>query len=822
MSTAVSLQSCLGGIEAVLHDGKKQTCQIKNETMPVFRKTKSIHRRDIDQYPLLEYQWQEIDNIGTNRTKYDVSSWLENFRCGDGRTREILGRFREKCVSSSRRENSSSHSASKEVASAWVKMSKSSEIEVRPLRNSTRCNVIGIEERNNVAHYSRALPNNNPGTSSHTSIFPGTAPIPMSLPLKKNGTGTGTGSITGSGSTSNCRVNTTSSSTTPTARTSTDHPYVTEKPNGNCSQRARHKQSQQESFTRRRVRESIFPPPPPSISYHRRFRVCYGIMSEWRAAVDEKSGRTYYFNKKTRATQWRKPIELATDAEREEMERKERTQKAFFSAMEANILKSMETGKVVEESPKPKESNKMPEPLEKPQMVRTISTMDELILTNLVKNVATTESVYLRASQGVNTMTKIAEDSMSTECEHSLSDSMSEFFMKSSDDGFGMSDEDINALRDLSEITKEMATSNDGSFGTPSKTGLLDEEDNEEDLRSGLKDRPRPISEDSLSAFIEEDEEVEPEEDLRSGLKEKPKLIKKSNSKPKLQKRNTCGTIYLKTTMSAPDKDATIKCVCGVFRTHIISALHNGEVYNSQQDPYKIFSDRDSHRKSIAVPRGDLTLADLKLDDDVPSLDEIANFYRDVFFRAQMETDCIIMSLIYVERLIKVTGGKLRPRPSNWRSLFFACLILSSKVWDDLSMWNADFSQTCPAGVNFSLQRINELELAVLNALNFTVKVPASEYAKYYFLLRSMLITSGLGGDDIRVMNPLDVTAAQKLEQVSTSYQTVANTKRRQSMEKNFRSKSMGAAEKELLLPNTGTGRKLNLEQLVNMGKGPS
>lgn len=250
-----------------------------------------------------------------------------------------------------------------------------------------------------------------------------------------------------------------------------------------------------------------------------------------------------------------------------------------------------------------------------------------------------------------------------------------------------------------------------------------------------------------------------------------------------------------------------------MFRTHILSSIGDGGVYNARKDAYKVFNDRDSQRSSVGG--AELSLADLKLDEAVPTLEDIANFYRDVFFRAQMESDCIIMSLIYVERLIKVTGGKLRPRLSNWRSLLFACLILSSKVWDDLSMWNADFSQTCPAGVCFSLKRINELELAILNALKFTVKVPASEYAKYYFLLRSMLIKSGLGGDDMRSMNPLDVAAAQKLEKVSASYQTVADTKKRVSQQDNLRSKSMGDAEKQKLIG--GSGRKMNLEHIVQM-----
>ena len=114
-----------------------------------------------------------------------------------------------------------------------------------------------------------------------------------------------------------------------------------------------------------------------------------------------------------------------------------------------------------------------------------------------------------------------------------------------------------------------------------------------------------------------------------------------------------------------------------------------------------------------------------------PSLDVVTTFYRDIFLKAQMESDCIIMSLIYVEKLIKRTRGALRPRASNWRSLIFSCMILSSKVWDDLSMWNVDFSQSCPRGVSFPLQRINDLEINILKALGFQVKVPASEVSFY-------------------------------------------------------------------------------------------
>ena len=196
-----------------------------------------------------------------------------------------------------------------------------------------------------------------------------------------------------------------------------------------------------------------------------------------------------------------------------------------------------------------------------------------------------------------------------------------------------------------------------------------------------------------------------------------------------------------------------------------------------------------------------------------PTLDEITTFYRDIFYKAQMEADCIIMSLIYVERLIKKTNGNLRPRATNWRSLLFSCMILSSKVWDDLSMWNADFSQSCPpGGVNFSLQRINQLELAILNTLKFNVKVLASEYAKYYFLLRSMLIKSGLGGEDLGSLDPLDVEGARKLQQVSSEFESVSLMKSGAQ-----RSKSLAVQSNLDATLFRQPKTKVGLEQVVKM-----
>jgi hypothetical protein len=236
-----------------------------------------------------------------------------------------------------------------------------------------------------------------------------------------------------------------------------------------------------------------------------------------------------------------------------------------------------------------------------------------------------------------------------------------------------------------------------------------------------------------------------------------------------------------------------------VLRTHILSS-EQLPYDASLDDEFRIFNDLEAHQASRSVK--------FKERARVPSLDEVTKFYRDIFYKAQMETDCIIMSLIYVERLVKKTGGNLRPRAENWRSLLFSCMIMSSKVWDDLSMWNVDFSQSCPPGVNFPLKRINELELGVLHALGFQVKVPASEYAKYYFLLRTMLIKSGLGGD-MDSMDPLDVMSARRMQQVSSQFENISLGSKPSSIAKRSQSLHIAAISKGKA--------KLGLEHVMKM-----
>ena len=142
--------------------------------------------------------------------------------------------------------------------------------------------------------------------------------------------------------------------------------------------------------------------------------------------------------------------------------------------------------------------------------------------------------------------------------------------------------------------------------------------------------------------------------------------------------------MFVGATLDKPDKEATIACVCHVLSAHLAAAEAqppSARESRSKDGDYKVFYE-DSYKRT-------------------PSSTQLEAFYKDVFSRGQMEIECIVTSLIYVERLLKAARGKIRLRAGNWRPVLLSCMIMASKVCDDLSMWNADFGHIC-AGVHFT------------------------------------------------------------------------------------------------------------------------
>jgi len=118
----------------------------------------------------------------------------------------------------------------------------------------------------------------------------------------------------------------------------------------------------------------------------------------------------------------------------------------------------------------------------------------------------------------------------------------------------------------------------------------------------------------------------------------------------------------------------------------------------------------------------------------IPSEREIYDFGHQLFQSVQLSSECSIVCLIYVERLMEV--AKVPLLACTWRPIFMCGLLLASKVWQDLSSWNIEFSSVYP---QFSLEAINKLELNFLRNVKWDLYISSSSYAKYYFALRSLV-----------------------------------------------------------------------------------
>ncbi|GMH65608.1 hypothetical protein TrRE_jg2772, partial [Triparma retinervis] len=429
----------------------------------------------------------------------------------------------------------------------------------------------------------------------------------------------------------------------------------------------------------------------------------------WRAAIDPATSRTYYYNTETRATQWRKPLELCTPGERKQIEEKSNTS----NAQNFN-------------------NTNLPHP-----------SLDDSANANQIASLASSAG-DIRQMQSFRSLTINNNNNNNTNNNNNNNNNSASLNRQASYDSQDSIDE-AYAKNNANGLTGGGLSSSSSTAGpTPP-------------LLNSSTDTPSPLQ----MMGVPDAEVFRP---------------------PLLQHRNSGSTLFVGSTMSAPDTHGMIACVCGLFRAHMVQYANEeakGLLTGSFEGvfpQYDIFNDKEYSKVGTIEEKDEVDREETKITKEeiisrVPSLKEVTKFFADLYRKSQMESDCIIMSLIYVERLLKQTKGGIRLTYKNWKSVVFSSMVMSSKVWDDLSMWNADFSQVCSS---FTLQRINELELAMLDALRYDVKVKASEYAKYYFLLRSKLMESGLGGDHIESLQPLDIDGAKQLEALSEEYEVSA------------------------------------------------
>lgn len=158
----------------------------------------------------------------------------------------------------------------------------------------------------------------------------------------------------------------------------------------------------------------------------------------------------------------------------------------------------------------------------------------------------------------------------------------------------------------------------------------------------------------------------------------------------------------------------------------------------------------------------------------IPDEDTIFNFLKSIYNVGQLSPECGIMAMAYIDRLLSYTGISFVAL--TWRRIVLGCLILASKVWEELAVWNVDFVDVFS---NLTVKDLNQLERQVLNGLQFNVTLKSSVYAKYYFEIRSFAKRNAKNFP----LKPLDKAGSKRLEERSKGIEE-KEKKRRMSRSK--------------------------------------
>ncbi|XP_077579934.1 cyclin-Y-like isoform X2 [Stigmatopora nigra] len=225
-------------------------------------------------------------------------------------------------------------------------------------------------------------------------------------------------------------------------------------------------------------------------------------------------------------------------------------------------------------------------------------------------------------------------------------------------------------------------------------------------------------------------------------------------------KFSSCSTIFLdENTVSRPHLKYTIKCVALAIYYHITKRDDNGSPL------IDIFDER-------LHPLSRSQRAPADYDCREPERREVYRFVRTLFCAARLRSECAIVMLVYLERLL--TYAEISMSPWTWRRMVLGAVLLASKVWDDQAVWNVDY---CHILKDMPVADMNDLERQFLELLQFNINVPSSVYVKYYFDLRSLSEANDLSIP----LEALSNCKAQKLEAFSRVSNDIFDEARRAS-----------------------------------------
>jgi len=223
--------------------------------------------------------------------------------------------------------------------------------------------------------------------------------------------------------------------------------------------------------------------------------------------------------------------------------------------------------------------------------------------------------------------------------------------------------------------------------------------------------------------------------------------INKLRSGVKIGRSNSTNSLFISNTLSSPNGSLIFYCVGVSIQMSITPAV------TPSRDPYcETFDER-------VYPLGS-TIQNSPGWIRRPGKNEVVNFIRGleaVYSGSVLAPEIAVMAVAYVDRFVAATGIHLNPW--SWRRIVFAAFLLAHKIWEEKSVWNADYINVFP---DMEVEDINRLEMGFLLAVDYNVSLKASTYASYYFALHSIA-----GSHSKFDKKPLDKQTAKRMEERS-------------------------------------------------------
>ena len=194
-------------------------------------------------------------------------------------------------------------------------------------------------------------------------------------------------------------------------------------------------------------------------------------------------------------------------------------------------------------------------------------------------------------------------------------------------------------------------------------------------------------------------------------------------------KSSSTSNIFLDTTISSPNVKNMIKAVSTILQSQLNEDLNLGKTISKKSDLYFFSEEKyiDEYPQYFDKQR----IENIR---KIPTLDDMINFIEALYNCVQFSSECCIISLIYINRIIALTGLSLQT--TNWRPLIFVSLMISQKIWDDKYLSNGDFSYIYPF---FEKAQLNILEMKFLEMIQYNVYVKLSVYMTFYLELKTLV-----------------------------------------------------------------------------------